>query len=413
MQEIRASSPFTPSAPVRSRNLVTELESALHPVESMPPEQMQALSAYLQSTANSVSSLRRMPLASLPAPRTPEQLLERWSAGGRVVSYTAYALDVRFEEWDANKDGKLTRAELEAAGSKPGLSELDRKAIAMALARFDELVGLSDDGAGKGDGITLADLTALSKKCMKDWQYGAGLDREANSRTRPPGHAERRKKIDEALKSGKTVTVKTSDGKQVQVQVQVRRLGEEWENRYEVKVGSNAFTVRLEAQNMDSLDVLAQLVELYCKVPEKHRGLIKSIVIHAHQIDWPPTEQARVDQFQEGMLRFGYGELFLNEDVFLHEVGHLVGHSRVPEKKHTLGQSQDGTYHSEPFVPPGWQEAMKKDGARPSAYAAKNLSEDFAETYWQYVVNRTLGGQKLAAFEQKFPNRCKILKGLF
>ncbi len=34
---------------------------------------------------------------------------------------------------------------------------------------------------------------------------------------------------------------------------------------------------------------------------------------------------------------------------------------------------------------------MKKDGARPSAYAAKNLSEDFSEAYWQYVVNRTLG----------------------
>lgn len=173
-------------------------------------------------------------------------------------------------------------------------------------------------------------------------------------------------------------------------------------------------TVTLKAAPEEDLPwEMARAAQLVTQISPKHRKVVKLIEIHneANPMDayWEKTYNmpgfVSAATATQSKIQFWNGNRNMYEATFHHEVGHLVG-QRLSKK----GDS---------FVPEGWEDAAKADAKVPTSYAGASMVEDFAESYSVYVTLRNgrpayaAGTKDLAEFEEKYPNRAKLLAAFY
>ncbi len=180
---------------------------------------------------------------------------------------------------------------------------------------------------------------------------------------------------------------------------------------YDVWVGTSHLTISISQQMPHPQAALARALDLYTQLPQTTRYPVRTLQIEASPDPYDAYFQAKYHdpslvggssaQGQTVSIWHAATNLFyLHPRRLDHEIGHLIGQAR----------SQDHT-----FCPPGWYAAIKSDGAgnTVSSYAKESPDEDFAESWSYYILDRQSGGQKLAAFRQKFPHRARLLDAIY
>ncbi len=166
------------------------------------------------------------------------------------------------------------------------------------------------------------------------------------------------------------------------------------------------------AKGLDPKEQLAKVIAYYAEVPAHLRPALKSIQLEtvANPEDAYWAKIYGRDTFSSAATAGGGNITFWNldenpynliEGTFNHEMAHLFG----------AGYSTSRTRHAE-MIPPGWEEALKADGNQISTYGSNNPNEDFAEA-WRYYQEARRTPEALKAFQEKYPNRARILEAIY
>lgn len=218
--------------------------------------------------------------------------------------------------------------------------------------------------------------------------------------------------VKEAIRTGKPTSYETSEGQRVDVSVK------KTEDGFRYRFNGNEVSVSFD----DSYDektkekTLARIVDYHAQSPTFAQSSFDKI-----RVDAANPESNTAASYSNRQIRF-FGDHFVDEQTFQHEVGHAVGQKMTNTKS---------------VVPEGWTEAVEKDGNEISGYgkesfdsknngfpgwviapifgsdAASLRSDDFAESYQAYVEAQESGPEAVAAFEKKFPNRARFLAKQF
>lgn len=231
--------------------------------------------------------------------------------------------------------------------------------------------------------------------------------------------ARRQEAVEKALSgNGQPVDFVNSDGKTEQVAIaQVPFFGED---TYLVRVGDDTFRVTFEGDtDADREAFLAQVIDSYSETPPELRSALENIVVTPEPGPETATGAGAAATAGDGTITFYDDGQHLSEDLFHHELAHLIG--RQQEEKGDgfftdLGEVFGG---EPPPVPDGWEEAAEADGDFVSEYAETdyrrdgNYTEDFADAWSQYMSAIDEGPEALDAFREEYPERARILEELY
>lgn len=252
----------------------------------------------------------------------------------------------------------------------------------------------------------------------------------------PPASVGNRRR--EKLKP-KDTPLPTQAGQAVEIQVthagtlvkaSLRKVAREGDRDvYQVQVGANSFQLKVgTAVPAETAATSARRVlQEYVKIPAQFRAVIKEI-----QLESGGSPDDKYWEKQYGMKGFtsaacaGGGVLTIFnvakdggaiEHAFAHETGHLVGEAVRNE------QAWFASFRTLPKYPEGWAEAAKKDGVMEGFktikdgkvinYSEADPAEDFAESFQNYLNATIQGPEAVRKFQQKYPNRAKILADIF
>lgn len=225
----------------------------------------------------------------------------------------------------------------------------------------------------------------------------------------------RRAAVEEALSTGNPVPFTNTDGKTEQVSVTQLPGGfvGGGDDVYVVRVGDDQFTVRVEeGADADAEDVLAQVIDSYSETPEDLRGSLERVVVKKDAD--PEGAAARAG---DGTITFYDGGKYVTDDIFHHEIGHLIGRQVEDANDSFLSGILEKLAGEPPPIPDGWAEAA--DGNHLNDYTEKSFNksgvytEDFAEAWSEYMRALDDGPEALAAFEQTYPERSEILEDIY
>jgi hypothetical protein len=181
---------------------------------------------------------------------------------------------------------------------------------------------------------------------------------------------------------------------------------------YEVADAHGRFELVTPPDARDPWEV-AQAFHLWAMIPPALRGALETITVDeganptdaefGRQYDKPDFVSAA--SAANGAATFWHGTKYLQEDVFLHEFGHVLGQ--------TLSTKNE-------LFPDDWPAAIAADARSVSSYGDTNATEDFAEAFWVYMTLRR-GGRPtndglpatLDAFASAYPRRAAILEAVF
>ncbi|RKG67100.1 hypothetical protein D7V80_17210, partial [Corallococcus sp. CA054B] len=227
----------------------------------------------------------------------------------------------------------------------------------------------------------------------------------------------RRAAVEEALETGNAVPFTNTDGKTEQVSVTQLPPGFAGggDDVYVVTVGDDRFTVRVEAgADVDAEAVLAQVIDSYSETPEDLRGSLERVVI-AKDAD-PDGAAARAG---DGTITFYNGGSYVTDDIFHHEIGHLIGRQVENANDGILSGIFEKLRGEPPPIPDGWAEAAAADGNHLNDYTEDSFNdsgvytEDFAEAWSEYMRALDGGPEALAEFERTYPERSEILEDIY
>ncbi|MFP2904791.1 hypothetical protein ACLESD_06990 [Pyxidicoccus sp. 3LFB2] len=229
----------------------------------------------------------------------------------------------------------------------------------------------------------------------------------------------REQAVEEAIAgNGQPVDFVNSDGKTEQVAI--GQLPFAGEDTYFVRVGDQTFQVEFQGgTDADREAFLAQVIDSYSETPPELRSSLEKIVVTPDQGSETATGNRAAASAGDGTITFYEDGQHLSEDIFHHELGHLIG--RQQEEKGDgfwtdLGEVFTG---EPPPVPDGWDEAAMADGDFTSGYAKTdyqrdgNYTEDFAEAWKLYMAAIDGGPEALAGFRKQFPERAEILEDIY
>ncbi|MGE6758503.1 hypothetical protein ACQKGO_10855 [Corallococcus interemptor] len=223
--------------------------------------------------------------------------------------------------------------------------------------------------------------------------------------------------VDEALETGNAVPFTNTDGKTEQVSITQLPPGFAGggDDVYVVSVGNDRFTVRVEeGADVDTEDVLAQVIDSYSETPEDLRGSLERVVIKKDPD--PDNAAARAG---DGTITFYDGGKNVTDDIFHHEIGHLIGRQVEDANDGILSGFFEKLRGEPPPIPDGWAEAAAADGNHLNDYTEDSFNEsgvyteDFAEAWSEYMRALDGGPEALAAFEQLYPERSEILEDIY
>ncbi|RKH50560.1 hypothetical protein D7Y23_12925 [Corallococcus sp. AB050B] len=225
----------------------------------------------------------------------------------------------------------------------------------------------------------------------------------------------RRAAVTEALETGNTVPFTNTDGKTEQVSITPVPVPFGDNDIYAVRVGDDTFTVSIErGGDVDAANVLSQLVDSYSETPEDLRGSLERVVIKKDPD--PDNAAARAG---DGTITFYDGEATVTDDIFHHEIGHLIGRQVEDANDSFLSGFFERLRGEPPPIPDGWAEAAAADGNHLNDYTEDSFNdsgvytEDFAEAWSEYMRALDGGPEALAAFEQLYPERSGILEDIY
>jgi len=180
---------------------------------------------------------------------------------------------------------------------------------------------------------------------------------------------------------------------------------------YQLTIDATRIEVTV-ASGLDANALMAKVVEYASKVPAHLRPALKQI-----HLENAPNPQDDYWAKTYGLPDFasaataGGGAISvwnleknpynLNEGVFNHEMAHLIG----------AAYSTSRVRHAE-MIPPGWEDAVRADGNKVSEYGAHNANEDFSEA-WRYYLDAHRTPEALKEFQEKYPNRSRILEAIY
>lgn len=180
---------------------------------------------------------------------------------------------------------------------------------------------------------------------------------------------------------------------------------------YQLTIDATRIEVTV-ASGLDAKALMAKVVEYVSKVPAHLRPALKQV-----HLENAPNPQDDFWAKTYGVPDFasaataGGGAISvwnlkenpynLNEGVFNHEVAHLIG----------AAYSTSRVRHAE-MIPPGWEDAVRADGNKVSEYGTHNANEDFSEA-WRYYLDAHRTPEALKEFQEKYPNRSRILEAIY
>jgi hypothetical protein len=109
----------------------------------------------------------------------------------------------------------------------------------------------------------------------------------------------------------------------------------------------------------------------------------------------------------------------VTEDIFHHEIGHLISRQVENENDSFLSGIIERVTGEPPGIPDGWSEAAAADGTHLNEYTEDSHAESgtsteaFAEAWSEYQRAIDQGPAALAAFENQYPERAKILEDIY
>ncbi|MCA9790886.1 MAG: hypothetical protein KC910_03795 [Candidatus Eremiobacteraeota bacterium] len=183
---------------------------------------------------------------------------------------------------------------------------------------------------------------------------------------------------------------------------------------YEMNVAGQKVGVRFD-KGMDAGQKLPQLAGYIERTPEHLRKELSFINFHngANPKDEEIAKKFGVEEFQtwatadDNVINVYHGGKYFGQREFDHEVGHLVGARR---SGHDDLVDWINLRHDPSNTPVGWGARKAYDHKEVSEYGTHSLSEDFAESYADYMHARRQGPEALRAFGQKFPSRAALLE---
>ncbi|WP_216626944.1 hypothetical protein, partial [Corallococcus exercitus] len=221
--------------------------------------------------------------------------------------------------------------------------------------------------------------------------------------------------VEEALAKGGTVPFTNTDGKTEQVSITPVPVPFGNNDVYAVRVGDDTFTVSIErGGDVDAADVLTQVIDSYSETPEDLRGSLERVVIKK---DPDPDDAAA--RAGDGTITFYGGEANVTDDIFHHEIGHLIGRQVEDANDSWLSGIFEKLSGEPPPIPDGWADAAAADGNHLNDYTEKSFedsgvyTEDFAEAWSEYMRALDDGPEALAEFERTYPERSEILEDIY
>jgi hypothetical protein len=221
--------------------------------------------------------------------------------------------------------------------------------------------------------------------------------------------------VDRALgNNGLPVPFVNSDGKTEPVSLRHSPYGEG--DTYTVSVGGDTFTVHFEeGSTADQQAALAQIIDSYSETPPELRGSLERVEVKAE-----PHPDGAAATAGNGTITFYDGVKNLTEDIFHHEIGHIIGaqeENKADSPLENLGEKLSGGERGAP-IPEGWEEAAAADGNHLNEYTEEShaesgeYTEDFAEAWSEYQRAIDQGPEALARFRAQYPARAKLLEEL-
>ena len=229
----------------------------------------------------------------------------------------------------------------------------------------------------------------------------------------PTPEEARRAAIDRAVETGEPQEFVNSDGDTVTVQIEETGWPFDGDTRH-VRVGDDSFTVKFDTEGeVDKNAMLTQLVDSLSETPAEYRGALNEVVITSDSYE-TDTGQPAAATAGNGKMTFYDDGAHMTEDVFHHEMGHLVGRQ---------AENADDGFFSDwfgepPPVPNGWNDAAESDGNFVTGYAEDDhevdgdYTEDFAEAWAAYMRAVDEGPTAVEAFKSQYPARYEILEGM-
>lgn len=221
--------------------------------------------------------------------------------------------------------------------------------------------------------------------------------------------------VEQALTKGGTVPFTNTDGKTEQVSITPVPLPFGNGDVYAVRVGDDTFTVSIErGSDADAADVLTQVIDSYSETPEDLRGSLEHVVVKKDAD--PDGAAARAG---DGTITFYDGQANVTDDIFHHEMGHLIGRQVEDANDNPLTGFFEKLTGEPPPIPDGWADAAAADGNHLNDYTEESFNksgvytEDFAEAWSEYMRALDDGPEALAAFEQLYPERSEILEDIY
>ncbi|MGE0494929.1 MAG: hypothetical protein AB7S38_37310 [Vulcanimicrobiota bacterium] len=220
-----------------------------------------------------------------------------------------------------------------------------------------------------------------------------------------------------AIESGQPLTMVNSNGETFQAEFKHLRTNDKGNQYYNVAVGDHRFLTYSEAGSQTT-SALLDLANFDSMTPKHLRGELSRVNIRkdANPSDEHFAERYGIEDFHAAataggnVINFWNGTSSLNEPVFNHEMGHLIGARRG---------LTDGVYDRMNFsddagnVPIGWGDRIKKDSQSVSDYGDKAIGEDFAESWEHYMRARLQGTAAVTKFKTEHPNRFQLLDRIY
>lgn len=220
-----------------------------------------------------------------------------------------------------------------------------------------------------------------------------------------------------AIESGKPLTMVNSNGETFQAEFKHLRTDDKGNQYHSVGVGDHRFVTYSEVGSQTP-SALLDLANFDSMTPKHLRGELHRVNIRkdGNPSDEHFAEKYGIEDFHAAataggnVINFWNGTSSLNEQVYNHEMGHLIG-----ARRGFTDRVYDKWNFSEDAgnVPIGWGDRIKKDNQSVSDYGDKAIGEDFAESWEHYMGARIRGSAAVTEFRTEHPNRFQLLDRIY
>lgn len=266
------------------------------------------------------------------------------------------------------------------------------------------------------DGLTSGDnqVTTADGRTLSNPPPDTGGQRGFGFGFTPVDSLLRSASVRNAVDSGRPLEMINSNGENFDVRF--RRTGTDGDgtSNYRMTLDGQSVNISSESGVADVENSFGELANFHSMTPKHLRGELSRVNFLAGDNPADPYWERTygIEDFKSAAtagdhtINFYQGTSNLQEEVFNHEMGHLIGARRgILDSVAAPFNGMDDR-----VVPVGWQGIARDDGNQVSDYGSKSIQEDFAESWRFYMRARTEGASELREFRLTYPNRAELLE---